>query len=90
MKRFIIGATAMLLSGGCFAHAHAGMVPDDMRQRIFARLARAISDDTAGHIGTGLVGAQFLNRVLSDNGRPDLAWTRHNMPISSSGCRGTS
>ena len=28
-----------------------------------------------GHIGTGLVGGQWLNRVLTDNGRPDLAYT---------------
>ncbi len=30
--------------------------------------------DTGGHVGTGLVGAQWLMRTLSDNGRPDLAY----------------
>ena len=32
-------------------------------------------NDTHGHIGTGLIGGQYLNRVLSDNGRPDLCYT---------------
>ena len=33
-----------------------------------------ITDETKGHVGTGLVGAQWLNRVLTDNGRPDLVY----------------
>ena len=28
-----------------------------------------------GHIGTGLIGGQYLMRVLTENGRPDLAYT---------------
>ncbi len=34
-----------------------------------------IENDTHGHVGTGLVGGQFLCRVLTDNGRPDLVYT---------------
>jgi alpha-L-rhamnosidase len=34
-----------------------------------------IENDTHGHIGTGLIGGQYLNRVLSDNGRADLCYT---------------
>ena len=34
-----------------------------------------IDNETHGHIGTGLIGGQYLNRVLSDNGRADLAYT---------------
>jgi alpha-L-rhamnosidase len=52
-----------------------GLVPDDMRTRIFERLVHKITDETKGHIGTGLIGGQYLNRVLSDNGRADLAYT---------------
>ncbi|MEY4387315.1 MAG: hypothetical protein RLY20_2598 [Verrucomicrobiota bacterium] len=52
-----------------------GLVPDDMRARVFARLVDKIENETKGHIGTGLIGGQYLMRVLSDNGRADLAYT---------------
>jgi alpha-L-rhamnosidase len=52
-----------------------GLVPEDQRSRIFAHLAAKITEESKGHIGTGLIGAQYLNRVLSDNGRADLAYT---------------
>ncbi len=52
-----------------------GLVPDDMKAKIFAHLVDKIENDTHGHIGTGLIGGQYLNRVLSDNGRPDLCYT---------------
>lgn len=51
-----------------------GLVPDDMRERVFQRLVHKITDETNNHIGTGLIGGQFLNRVLTENGRPDLAY----------------
>jgi alpha-L-rhamnosidase len=34
-----------------------------------------IENVTHGHVGTGLVGGQYLYRVLNDNGRPDLVYT---------------
>ena len=52
-----------------------GMVPDDMKAKIFAHLVSKIENETRGHIGTGLIGGQYLNRVLSDNGRADLCYT---------------
>jgi len=52
-----------------------GLVPDDMHAKIFAHLVDKIENDTHGHIGTGLIGGQYLNRVLSDNGRADLCYT---------------
>ncbi len=52
-----------------------GMVPEDQRQRVFQNLADKIAGETRGHIGTGLVGGQWLNRVLSDFGRDDLSYT---------------
>ncbi|HLP78670.1 MAG TPA: family 78 glycoside hydrolase catalytic domain, partial [Candidatus Paceibacterota bacterium] len=52
-----------------------GLVPDEMRKKIFAHLVNKIERETKGHIGTGLIGGQYLNRVLSDNGRPDLCYT---------------
>jgi alpha-L-rhamnosidase len=50
-----------------------GLVPDDMHRRIFNQLVDKIENESHGHIGTGLVGGQYLMRVLSDNGRADLA-----------------
>lgn len=51
-----------------------GLVPDDLRARVFARLVDKIENETKGHIGTGLIGGQYLMRVLSDNGRADMAY----------------
>ncbi len=51
-----------------------GLVPDDLRERVFAQLVDKIENETKGHIGTGLIGGQYLMRVLSDNGRADLAY----------------
>ena len=51
-----------------------GMVPDGARESVFAHLVHKITLETGGHIGTGLVGGQWLCRVLTDNGRPDLVY----------------
>ena len=45
------------------------------RARVFDHLVDKIENETHGHIGTGLVGGQYLCRVLTDNGRPDLVYT---------------
>ena len=52
-----------------------GLVPEELKGKIFAHLVDKIENDTHGHIGTGLIGGQYLNRVLSDNGRADLCYT---------------
>ncbi len=52
-----------------------GLTPEAQRERIFDHLVEKITNETHGHIGTGLIGGQWLMRVLTDNGRPDLAWT---------------
>jgi alpha-L-rhamnosidase len=52
-----------------------GLAPEDQRERVFDRLVRKITEETDNHVGTGLIGGQFLNRVLTDGGRPDLAFT---------------
>jgi alpha-L-rhamnosidase len=52
-----------------------GLAPDDMKQKIFAHLVDKIESEMHGHIGTGLIGGQYLNRVLSNNGRADLCYT---------------
>jgi alpha-L-rhamnosidase len=50
-------------------------VPEGEEDRVFARLIHNITHVTNNHIGTGLIGAQYLNQVLSDHGRPDLSYT---------------
>jgi alpha-L-rhamnosidase len=51
-----------------------GMVPEQDRQRVSEALVRKIEEQYKGHIGTGLIGGQWLMQVLSDNGRPDVAY----------------
>ncbi len=50
------------------------MVPDDERKAVFDHLIDKITHETNGHVGTGLVGGQWLSRVLTDGGRPDLVY----------------
>lgn len=52
-----------------------GMVPGEFKAKVFENLVTKILNETNGHIGTGLIGGQWLMRVLSDNGRPDVAYT---------------
>jgi alpha-L-rhamnosidase len=57
----------------CVLPLSFGLVPEDARPQIFDHLLAKIQTESRGHIGTGLVGGQWLMRVLSDNGRPDVA-----------------
>jgi alpha-L-rhamnosidase len=52
-----------------------GLVPEGQRELVFAHLVNKITDETQSHIGTGLIGGQWLMRVLNEGGRPDLAYT---------------
>jgi alpha-L-rhamnosidase len=52
-----------------------GLAPEGTEKKLFAELTRKIETETDGHIGTGLIGGQQLMRVLSNYGRPDLAYT---------------
>jgi alpha-L-rhamnosidase len=52
-----------------------GLVPDEHRNIIMGNLVEKIMGESEGHVGTGLIGCQWLNRVLSENGRPDIAYT---------------
>lgn len=51
-----------------------GLVPDEYESNIFAHLVEKITVESHNHLETGLVGGHYLMRVLSDNGRPDLAY----------------
>jgi alpha-L-rhamnosidase len=52
-----------------------GMVPDEDKTNVFNHLVKEITVDSDNHLATGLIGGHYLMRVLSDNGRPDLAYT---------------
>lgn len=57
-----------------------GMVPENEHQRVFDNLVKNIVEKSDSHVGLGLVGGQYLYRVLSDNGRTDLAYTIATQP----------
>jgi alpha-L-rhamnosidase len=52
-----------------------GLVPDGERERVFGHLVSKIMTESQGHIGTGLIGGQWLMRVLTAGGRADLAYS---------------
>ncbi len=51
-----------------------GLVAPENRPRVIASLVDNIENKSSGHVATGLVGAQWLMRTLTDVGRPDLAF----------------
>ncbi len=51
-----------------------GIVPEDRRDKVFEALVNKIEQQNKGHVGTGLIGIQWLMRTLTDNGRADLAY----------------
>jgi alpha-L-rhamnosidase len=50
------------------------MTPPEYRAAVLESLTRNIAQKSDGHVGTGLVGAQWLMRTLSDNSRADVAY----------------
>jgi alpha-L-rhamnosidase len=58
----------------CLLPLGFGLVPNGEQARVFDHLVNKITNETGGHVGTGLVGGQWLNRVLTENGRPDLSY----------------
>jgi alpha-L-rhamnosidase len=50
------------------------LVPDGNRDRVFKHLVSKIEGESKGHVGTGLIGGQWLCRVLTECGRPDLMY----------------
>ena len=61
-------ATANLLS---LAY---GLVPEENKQGVFQSIVNKTEKDFNGHISTGLVGAQWTMRLLTQYGRPDIAY----------------
>lgn len=61
-------ATANLLS---LAY---GLVPNEDKAGVFENIVNKTEKDFNGHISTGLVGAQWTMRLLTQYGRPDIAY----------------
>jgi len=59
----------------CILPLAFGLVPDENKAKVFAQLVKSIIVENDNHLRTGLIGGHYLMRVLSDNGRPDLAYT---------------
>lgn len=51
-----------------------GLVPEAQRDAVFQQLVKKIEEQNKGHVGTGLLGVQWLMRTLTENGRADLAY----------------
>ncbi len=53
---------------------HFDLLPDPLRPVAMEELVRDI-ERRGNHLSTGFVGTPYINRVLSDNGRADVAYT---------------
>ena len=51
-----------------------GLVPDDCRAGVVGNLVKNIVEKNQCHVSCGVIGISWLLRVLSDNGRADVAW----------------
>ena len=75
--KFLDKAAGKYVNGtqtSCVLPLAFGLAPEESKPKVFQRLIDNIMVDHRGHLGTGLVGGQWLMRVLSDNGRPDVAY----------------
>ena len=61
-------ATANLLS---LAY---GLVPEDKKHDVFKNIVDKTMNDFKGHISCGLIGAQWIMRILTEYGMPDIAY----------------
>jgi alpha-L-rhamnosidase len=52
---------------------HWGLVPEDLRAKVAANLAKRVEADNK-HIDVGLLGTKTILNALSENGYPELAW----------------
>ncbi len=51
-----------------------GLVPRKKQQAVYEALIKNIEIESKDHVGTGLVGGQWLMRTLAGGGRPDVAY----------------
>jgi alpha-L-rhamnosidase len=51
-----------------------GLVPENVKEKVFQNMVHEIEVTKQGHISTGVIGTQFLMRTLTNFGRGDLAF----------------
>ncbi|MFL9830176.1 glycoside hydrolase family 78 protein [Flavobacterium sp. ST-87] len=51
-----------------------GMVPENLKEKVFQNMVHEVEVTKNGHISTGVIGTQFLMRTLTNFGRGDLAY----------------
>ncbi|WP_281227895.1 glycoside hydrolase family 78 protein [Flavobacterium aquiphilum] len=51
-----------------------GMVPENLKDKVFQNMTHEVEVTKQGHISTGVIGTQFLMRTLTNFGRGDLAY----------------
>ncbi|MFV5690106.1 glycoside hydrolase family 78 protein [Flavobacterium sp. ZT3R25] len=51
-----------------------GMVPENLKEKVFQSMVHEVEVTKKGHISTGVIGTQFLMRTLTNFGRGDLAY----------------
>ncbi len=51
------------------------LVPGEKKDAVIQHLTTSIMTTNKGHVGTGLIGMQWLMRALSENGHVDVAYT---------------
>ena len=76
-KRFLNPATGVYDNGtqtSSVLPLFFSMAPAENRAALLGQSGQQHRAETNGHVGTGLVGAQFLMRTLTENGRADLAY----------------
>ena len=52
-----------------------GLVPEEHKQAVIAKLVEDIMVKNEGHLSVGLIGMQWLMQTLTDCGHPEVAWT---------------
>ena len=77
-KRFFDPATGRYQGGtqcGYILPLAFGMVPPEHHDAVVKNLVDDILVTHQGHLSVGLIGMQWMMQVLTDVGRPDVAWT---------------
>jgi alpha-L-rhamnosidase len=76
IERFVTpqGLVAGGTQTGYVLALHFNLLPMDLREAAVNSLVRDIKE-RGDHLSTGFVGSPYIARVLSDNGRLDVAYT---------------
>lgn len=77
-SRFLDKNTGVYESGSQCAYVLPlafGLVPEEAKEKVIANLVKDIMETRKGHTSVGLIGMQWQMQVLTNIGRPDVAYT---------------